>query len=242
MAKLIYEKKFTLTTGMFDEASSIKPYALLDLFQKIAGDHADLLGIGSSYCEKNNYGWLLARQEVIVYNSPKPSDTVIITTFPHEPGKIEFKREYVIRTTDDNIIARGCALWVLVDFNTHRMLRSDNIYPEGEYVQSTLFKEKLSKPQSSYKEGILIDTYKVTKSDVDLYHHMNNAKYAEVFFNYLDYNADQIEYFAINYQNEIKENFQMDIYKLVDNNQTLITGVKNDTIIFTSSITKKEGN
>ena len=41
---------------------------------------------------------------------------------------------------------------------------------------------------------------------------MNNAKYAEVFFDYCDYKAIDISHFAINYQHEIKQNEIMDIY------------------------------
>jgi hypothetical protein len=54
MSVLLFEKHFTLTNGMFDEHYGMKPYAYLDIFQRIAGDHADLLGIGNEYCEKNN--------------------------------------------------------------------------------------------------------------------------------------------------------------------------------------------
>ena len=82
MSLLTFKKNFTLTNGMFDEHYGIKPYAILDIFQRVAGDHADKLGIGTLYCEKNNYAWILARQEVYLYNNPNPTETVIVRTFP----------------------------------------------------------------------------------------------------------------------------------------------------------------
>ena len=91
--KLEFETQFRLITGMFDEYYGIKPYAVLDIFQRVAGDHADKLGIGTLYCEEHNYAWILARQEVYIYNNPNPTETVIVRTFPHSPSKIEFKRE-----------------------------------------------------------------------------------------------------------------------------------------------------
>ncbi len=234
MNKLIYEKIFTLTNGMFDEKGSIKPYAILDLFQRIAGDHADELGCGTAYCDEHNYGWILARQECYIYNSPKPQDQIQVITFPHKPGLIDFKREYIIKSLTGSIIAHGCALWVLVDLNTHKIIRTNNIYPEGEYITETLFPGKITKPISIKEKGIYIDNYKVTKSDIDIYHHMNNAKYAEVMFDYASLDAKDIKYFAVCYHNEIKEKESMSIFKQIIDHNIYITGCNNEKIIFTS--------
>ena len=86
--ELVFEKNFTLTNGMFDEYYGIKPYAILDIFQRVAGDHADLLEIGHDYCTKNNYAWIIVRQEVYIYNNPPPMETVVVKTFPHEPSRV----------------------------------------------------------------------------------------------------------------------------------------------------------
>lgn len=234
MNKLVYDQVFTLTTGMFDEQESIKPYAILDIFQTIASAHADLLGCGTAFCNEHHYGWILARQECFIYQSPKPKDQVIVTTFPHKPGIIDFKREYIMKSLEGEILARGCALWVLVDFNTHKMVKTSNIYPDGEFVMETQFPGKVARPASVKEEGEFINLYQVKKSNIDVYHHMNNAKYAEVMFNYAELDASKIKYFAICYHNEIKEQTSMQIFKHVTGNDVYLTGCMNDTIIFTS--------
>lgn len=239
MALLKFSKNFTLTNGMFDEHYGIKPYALLDIFQRVAGDHADILEIGTEFCEKNNYAWIIVRQEVYMLNNPTPMETVVVETFPHKPSRVECKREYCISSKDGKIYARGCASWVLVDLNTFKMLKADNIYPEGEFITSVVFNEKLMKPLNVFKEENYLTDYLVVKSDIDIYHHMNNAKYAEIMFDYCDYKAVEIKHFAINYINQIKQNMTMHIYKEVLNNTTYITGVYNGTIIFTSEVSKQ---
>ena len=186
MSLLIFEKHFTLTNGMFDEHYGIKPYAILDIFQRIAGDHADILGCGTAFCEKNNYAWIIVRQEVYIYNNPTPMETVVVKTFPHKPSRIECKREYEISSSNGVLYAKGCSSWVLVDLSTFKMLKSDNIYPEGEFIESVLFKEKLIKPLNVFNDDNYLCDYKVEKSDIDIYHHMNNAKYAELIFDYCD--------------------------------------------------------
>lgn len=239
MSLLTFQKNFTLTNGMFDEHYGIKPYAILDIFQRVAGDHADILGCGTSFCMNHNYAWIIVRQEVYVYNNPTPMETIVVKTFPHVPSRVECKREYEISSIDGKLYARGCASWVLVDLSTFKMLKSDNIYPNGEFIESLLFKDKLIKPSNVKQDENYIGDYTVVKSDIDIYHHMNNAKYAEVMFNYCDYKAVEIKHFAVNYINQIKQNMKMNIYKQVIDNNTYITGVNDDTIIFTSVVTKK---
>lgn len=239
MSLLIYEKHFTLTNGMFDEHYGMKPYAVLDIFQRIAGDHADQLGCGTDFCQKHNYAWIIVRQEVYMYNNPTPMETVVVKTFPHAPSRVECKREYEITSISGKVYAKGCASWVLVDLNTFKMLKAENIYPIGEFVESVLFKEKLIKPQNVLNEENYLCDYSVVKSDIDIYHHMNNAKYAELLFDYCDYKALEINHFAVNYLNQIKQNMKMKIYKKIINNQTFITGVCNDVLIFTSVVDQK---
>lgn len=239
MSLLLYEKHFTLTNGMFDEYYGIKPYALLDIFQRIAGDHADILGCGTAFCEENNYAWIIVRQEVYIYNNPTPMETVVVKTFPHTPSRVECKREYEISSINGTLYAKGCASWVLVDLSTFKMLKSDNIYPLGEFVESTLFKDKLIKPMNVVSDENYLCDYTVVKSDIDIYHHMNNAKYAELLFDYCDYKAVEIGHFAVNYINQIKQNMVMKIYKYEEGLKTYITGICDGVIIFTSVVDKK---
>lgn len=239
MSLLLFEKKFTLTNGMFDEHYGIKPYAILDIFQRVAGDHADILGCGTAFCNEHNYAWIIVRQEVYMYESPTPMETVLVKTFPHIPSRVECKREYEISSLDGKVYAKGCASWVLVDLFSFKMLKSDNIYPNGEFVESELFKDKLLKPTNVYTDDNYLCEYTVVKSDIDIYHHMNNAKYAELLFDYCDYKAVEIKHFAVNYINQIKQNMLMKIYKNVIEEKTFITGVCGDTIIFTSVVEKK---
>lgn len=239
MSVLLFEKHFTLTNGMFDEHYGMKPYAYLDIFQRIAGDHADLLGIGNEYCDKNGYAWIVVRQDLYMYESPTPMETVVVKTFPHAPSKVEFKREYEVTSLSGKVYAKGCASWVLLDFSTLKMLKSDSVYPDGEFIESVLFKEKLTKPKNVKDDINYFCDYTVRKSDIDIYHHMNNAKYAELVFDICDYKAVEINHLAVNYINQIKQNNKMKIYKQLDNDNTYITGVCDDKIIFTSVVTKK---
>lgn len=236
MNKLVYDKVFTLTNGMFDEHDTIKPYAILDLFQTIAAEHADILGSGTEFCNLHHYGWILSRQECFIYQSPKPKESVVITTFPHQPSIVGFKREYIMKSLKGDVLAQGCALWVLVDFTTHQMVKKRDIYPEGEFISQTLFPNKIARPSSVKLDGELIDTYCVKKSNIDAYHHMNNAKYAELIFDYLNDATFAITYFAICYHNEIKEHSSMQIYRQEKTEGIYLTGCIQDKVIFTSII------
>ena len=145
--------------------------------------------------------------------------------------KEKFKKTLIV--TDKTIVSLNLIGSLL------SMLKSNNIYPEGEFIESALFKEKLVKPTNVYTQENLFSNYTVVKSDIDIYHHMNNAKYAEILFNNCDYQAVEIKRFAVNYLRQSKEKQIIDIYKQVENNITYITGVIDNEVIFTSLVERK---
>ena len=44
--KKLWQREYTLRAGDFDKFDRIKPSAVLDLFQDVAGQHAEEIGVG----------------------------------------------------------------------------------------------------------------------------------------------------------------------------------------------------
>lgn len=228
------ELKFNVTAGMLDEYSCLQPAAILDLFQEIASRHAYILGCGTPFCEQNNYGWIVARQTVDVRPDVKVDDEVIVYTFPHKANRFEYLREYVLKTPEGEIIATGIAIWVLLDFNNQKILAKD-VYQAGDYVEPMYLEKPLKvKPK---QKGDFVTKYRVTKSDIDTYHHMNNSKYANLVYNYS--NALSIASFSISYISQIRLDEEMDIYTYKEDNLIYMSGIKEDTTIFTALVKER---
>lgn len=235
--ELRWEKNFTLTSQMYNANGALSMNAIQDLFQTAARIHAEEMGIGEDYCIKNNYAWIVARIYTEIISNPFYNEEVKVITYPHNPKPIEFYREYVITSLKGKVYARGIALWVIVDLSTFRIIKKPDIYPDGVIVPSMIEDRMLVKPVDISKEGKIDSTYKVTKTDIDKYMHMNNARYAQILDNYIY--SNEVKSYTINYANQIKENEVMDIYSHVDGNIIYLTGKLKDTVIFTSKIERK---
>ena len=52
MSKLYYEEQIKLRTNDFDQFDNLKPSAILDIFQDVAGTHATIIGTGYDQFEQ----------------------------------------------------------------------------------------------------------------------------------------------------------------------------------------------
>ena len=231
-----YTLDFTLTEGMFDERVSFTPYAILDIFQEMAGRHANILGCGTDFIKANNIAWILAKQYVEIYKEPTYEGKVSCYTFPHKPSNVGGLRETVI-LEDGEVIIRGITLWVMVDLNDFSLSSlSKDIYGISEYYEP--YFRRVPKVIDT-KNLDVFDTYKVLPTDLDKYHHMNNAKYANFICNSLHLSTKDIKSFSIVYHHQAKLGDEIKLVKEDIDNMTILKGYCLDTPIFTINVERK---
>ena len=228
-----YYETFNLTEGMFDESVSFTPYAILDIFQELAGRHAYHLGCGTPYIQAHNIAWILAKQYAEIYKQPKYESSVEAYTFPHKPSNMGGLRETVI-TQDGEIIARGITLWVMVDLKDFSLTRlGSDIYGLTDYHES-YFKKV---PKILETDSLdYFDSYKIMPTDLDKYHHMNNAKYANFILNSLHLTGKEIKSFGIQYHNQAKLGDVINLVKDTKDNKIILKGYKDEEPIFTINV------
>ena len=242
-----FSKEYSLRTSDFDRNGHLHPQSILDLFQDVAGLHAELLGIGRDVFIKRNIIWVLVRTKYTVIKEPSVYDTVVVRTWPLVPGKVVCQRDYLIEDTKGNILVRGTSDWVLMDINTKAMVKSDIMYPydENEKMERAL-DTRLRKihfrdgHDFSGSEG----HYKVTPafSDIDVNGHVNNTKYAMYIENAL--NGAPIETMQIDYLCEVLPGENLDL-SVFENEEGLFVRGRcddSDTANFMAKITLKEEN
>ena len=59
--KKIYENEYILRMSDFDKYNRIKPSAVLELFQDVAGQHANEIGVGYDEMMQRSYFWVIVR-------------------------------------------------------------------------------------------------------------------------------------------------------------------------------------
>lgn len=237
MRKLIYEKNFTLTTGSLDNYDNFRPYAILDLFQEVAGEHAYLLGLGYQAMIEKNYAWVITKNKYQIYKYPTSNEIVKVITWPSVAGRADFDRNYKIVNQNNEVIVRGISKWCIIDVTTRKICRSGNIDYNGEfYEEETLEFDRINNLPK--EELTFLYNHVVRSSQLDHYQHLNNAKYSDIILDALDLNENQeIFEIQINNQREVRKGETIEVYsKKTDEGYLLYGFLGNGNVSFSSIV------
>lgn len=171
---------FFVSTKDVDCHDIIKPSAVLDIFQDIAGLHAEELGVGLGALRKYNLAWVILYQHFKIKKTPQYMEDVKVNTWPKPKNRLEFPREYLMTDLEDEELIQGVSNWVLIDLNTRNLVRSDKLEFPGEYYDFTNYKGNL-KRRLKLDNQLIRDwySYEVEYNDLDHNLHMNNARYLD---------------------------------------------------------------
>lgn len=149
--------------------------SLADLLQEIAWKHADSADFGQNLRSSNQI-WILSRLEIKVEKLPKWGDSVQLFTGGRGADKLFAFREFLVRDSDEKVLARAMSSWLLVNSDTKRILKPESVLPP-ELFDPT--KKPEWQPEKIPLLGDLIasESVIVRLSDLDLNNHVNNTSY-----------------------------------------------------------------
>ena len=102
MQQGIFEKSITVTPDYCDAAAQLSPLAAFTIFQGIAAQHAELIGVGGAAMAKRGEFWLTVHTRVDFLHRAGLMDELTAATWP-EPcdGKaVRCYRSYSLRRGD----------------------------------------------------------------------------------------------------------------------------------------------
>ncbi len=174
----VFEKEFALRTSDYDSQRILRPFCLFDLFQSVAGEHANALGCGFEDMLKKNLLWVVVRTKFERLNHPDMFQTVRVKTWPLPPSRLSFQREYLITDTNATPIAKGSSEWVAIDIHTRKIAVAKDVYPPLPFLEEKMFEGRLRKISDFVpaQEGY---TLVPGASHTDMNNHVNNARYVD---------------------------------------------------------------
>ncbi len=177
----IYNKTVIINSRDVDGTGQCKASALLGYLQDASAEHTAVCGCGrKEMVERYNVFWMLTRIQVELVRPIHWLDQLTIRT-GHRGGKgILLYRDYEL-LVDGREVGYACALWVLSDLNTRKLLNvSQTPIPQLSDFAGGL-EPKIRKLTALHppKDMTLAEVRTMRYSDTDVNGHVNNTKYAD---------------------------------------------------------------
>jgi len=234
MKLMEYETKITLYNSYFDYNNRLTAKSLFSIFQDVASIHAEEIGVGFETMLAQNLYWVLSRVKFDILKMPEPNQTVIVRTWPHEKGRIDFDRDLKIMSEDGNILIKGTSKWCVIDTIKRTLQRTENVNYIGKHCLEINYPDKFAKIALPSIEPITKFTHKVRFSDLDHNKHMNNTNYANLVINALENKI--FTHFEINYLSECLLDDEIIVSSIKDENGEYIIGINNNKTTFTAFV------
>lgn len=172
---LVYTRNAYVDSAHADRYGNLRPSALLEIMQEVAGEHAARLGLGRAPLLEKNLFWAVVRQSLEISRMPQIGETMIVETWPAPPSRTAFPRHMVGRTEDGEVLFRAVTLWLFMNVTTRAMvlpaasgLDCPGIVRGGELPNP---------PGIVPKEFANQEIRRVRYSELDCNGHMSNTKY-----------------------------------------------------------------
>ena len=222
--ELIYEEKQVLRTSDYDMNDNIKIHSLFDIFQDLAGRHAEMLGLGYSIISKKNLCWVLISNKIEFIDKIPYGKEVVLRTWPSANGRIDFIRDYEIEV-DGKVVLKASSRWVVINYLTRALTRTTEVNFNYQTPNKRNFSEfkklKVKVPESKEECG----SYKVVLNDLDHNGHMNNSKYVEMLYNMVGKNGNfNYKSIQIDYHHEAMFDDVIKVYKFIVNDSLYYVG------------------
>jgi acyl-ACP thioesterase len=240
----LYKKDYKVNLNHVDFKGNMKLSSLFTYFQDIADLHSENLKMGRKVLYEQ-YGviWVLVRMRVDIIKYPKWKDIITVETWPQEPGRIGFDRDFLIKDSEGNILVKSVSTWVVIDIESRKLRKTKSVftgYPP--VIEERAIDCKLGNLKA---KGELEMAYKrtVRYSDIDVNGHLNNAKYLDFImdsFTLEEHKGFDVKSIEMSYSNEALPGDTINIYRdesQINSNILYMEGIdERDNLIFKSQI------
>ena len=239
--------EYSVAVDEVDFCERLKPSAVLQYFQDLATEHAEILGIGFQKMLKSGLIWVLTRLSVKILRYPIIGEKLTVTMFPRKPHVADAIRDYYITDKDGNVIISGSSKWVVIDVNNHMIRRCANLFDfsDEQYIPTEPFENAnrtLSDKDGQY-ECVMSDRVHICELDRNV--HMNNARYGDIMLNAFSVDwlkKHTIQEFDINFLSELKYGDCYRVFKSDDDSISFLRAECDDKASFRAEIHWKEND
>lgn len=235
MNELKYSTTIQLYNSFFDCNNNLKLQSVLSIFQDVASVHGEEIGVGYLTMLNKNLFWVLSRIKFDILKQPQIDETVTVETWPHEKGKIDFDRDFLIKSLSGEVLVKGTSKWCVINSQTRALSRTEQVeYSGGEFCKTVNYEDRFNKIAPFNTDELEpIFKYTVNFSDLDHNNHMNNTYYANLVVNAIENKV--VNHFEINFVSECLLHDEISVFYNNENEQ-LVCGTVNNKTVFIAMV------
>lgn len=171
-----------------DSQGKLTLASLLNYFQDASTFHSEDVGLGVEYLRGKALGWVLSSWQIVVDRYPCQCERVEVGTFPYEFRGFLGSRNFFLRGSQGEYLAKANSLWTLLDTEKMKPVAPDRDMLEGYVLEERLPMDYAPRKIQIPQGGERLETIAVKKHHLDTNHHVNNGQYVAMAMEYLPEN------------------------------------------------------
>lgn len=203
-----FEMQHQLTYYECDESGHPSMSMLLSMFSMVSDAHIIFLGMNTDLIQKTGGAWVVTNYEgTLSKQQPVFGDQVVLGTRALEHNRFFASREFWLRSLSGVEYARVKAMFVFMNLTTRKMESIPEQLIAPFHTKATKRITRLRRPNELTTGQRVEANYQVRYFDIDVNHHVNNARYFDWLLAPLErefLQQHRVAKFAIQYSQEVR--------------------------------------
>ena len=162
--------------SMCDENSLMSIPAILDMFQDVAGIHAESVGIGALELEKRGLFWIVSKIRIRISSRPVVQDMLEAVTWIQPAERVSCERDWALYK-DGEQLAYVRSIWAALRRDNFRPGHMTDFYPDVDSTMEPPDDIPFTRMGKNFDGAEPIGEYRIRSVDIDRGGHMNNVNY-----------------------------------------------------------------
>lgn len=224
----IFEELIEIPAYFVDEDMQMTASALFGLLTEVSNRHASRLNAGWHQLRDCGYFWVITRMRMEINRLPRWTETVKLRTWVRKSAAATSPRDYELLDTDGNQLVGASSVWAILDIENSRPQRMSMFDSDFPIQEHSAIDGKPQKINAIDIPDSLPEPKSVYASDIDMNHHVNNARYIQWAFDAVDHNfrlTHRITGMTVNFLSQAKLGDQYAICSVNDDDCTSRTTI-----------------
>lgn len=162
--------------SMCDQNSVMSIPAILDMFQDMAGIHADSVGIGALELEEKGLFWIVSKIRLKINRRPQVEEILDSVTWIQPPDRVSCERDWAMMQ-DGEQLAYVRSIWAALKRSDFRPGHMADFYPDSDFSIAPPDNRPFTRMGKNFDGSELLGEYRIRSVDIDRGGHMNNVNY-----------------------------------------------------------------